>query len=84
MLEYPLKEAQDLLSTKLTAAKTSQDQVTEDLAYLKEQITTMEVNVARVYNYDVKLRRLEKEEKQKEKVSEKGSLSSVEEEGLKA
>ena len=60
MLEYPLDEAVNLLTTKLKAAKESQTQVSEDLDFLKEQITTMEVNMARVYNYDVKLRRMEK------------------------
>ena len=60
MLEYKIQEAFDLLSSKLVSAKTSLSQVKEDLAFLKEQITTMEVNIARVYNYDVKLRRMEK------------------------
>ncbi len=32
-------------------------QVNEDLEFIRDQITAMEVNVARVYNYDVKLRR---------------------------
>ncbi|CAJ0751835.1 14231_t:CDS:2, partial [Entrophospora sp. SA101] len=32
----------------------------EDLEFLREQITTMEVNTARVYNWDVKKRRVEK------------------------
>jgi hypothetical protein len=57
MLEYTSEEAKDLLSTKLEAAKTSLVQVIEDLEFLREQITTMEVNTARVYNYDVKVRR---------------------------
>ena len=60
MLEYPVDQASALLSEKLNAAKTSLSQVKEDLSFIKEQITTMEVNIARVYNYDVKLRRLNK------------------------
>lgn len=61
MLEYTTSEAQDLLSSKLGSAKVSLEQVDEDLEFLREQITTMEVNTARVYNYDVKLRRMKKE-----------------------
>ena len=60
MLEYPIDEAQSLLSEKLTSAKISLSQVNEDLSFIKDQITTMEVNIARVYNYDVKIRRSKK------------------------
>jgi hypothetical protein len=57
MLEYPIEEAFELLSGKLSKAKETLGQVNEDLEFIRDQITTMEVNVARVYNYDVKLRR---------------------------
>lgn len=57
MLEYPLAEAVQLLQTKYGNGQKSFQIVNEDLEYLREQITTMEVNIARVYNYDVKLRR---------------------------
>jgi hypothetical protein len=57
MLEYPLDEARDLLTEKLAKAKQSLKEVNEDLEFLREQITTMEVNTARVYNWDVKKRR---------------------------
>jgi hypothetical protein len=63
MLEYPVQEALDLLDSKLKSASTSLVQVDEDLEYLKEQITTMEVNMARVYNDDVRVRREQKEDK---------------------
>jgi hypothetical protein len=56
MLEYPIQEAVELLQNKLSSATASQTQVKEDLEYIKEQITTMEVNMARVYNDDVKNR----------------------------
>ncbi|KAJ2552269.1 hypothetical protein EV175_003382 [Coemansia sp. RSA 1933] len=62
MLEYTLDEAKDLLSNKLDIAKTNLDEVIEDLEFLRDQITTMEVNTARVYNWDVKRRRAEKKE----------------------
>ncbi|KND02379.1 tubulin-binding prefolding complex subunit PAC10 [Spizellomyces punctatus DAOM BR117] len=61
MLEYSTAEAKDLLQSKLDSAKTSLEQVDEDLEFLRDQITTMEVNTARVYNFDVKLRRKQKE-----------------------
>ncbi|KAJ3298864.1 hypothetical protein HDU79_005236 [Rhizoclosmatium sp. JEL0117] len=57
MLEYETGEARDLLTEKLATAKVSLTQVKEDLAFLKEQITTMEVNFSRVHNWDVKNRR---------------------------
>ncbi|KAJ1967333.1 hypothetical protein H4R35_006737 [Dimargaris xerosporica] len=56
MLEYPLDEAKSLLQEKLEKAQTSLDHSMEDAEFLREQITTMEVNTARFYNYDVKQR----------------------------
>jgi len=73
MLSYTLSEAIDLLSTKLSQAVKSKDNAIQvgdivlhvlithtfpqDLEFLREQITVMEVNTARVYNWDVKRRR---------------------------
>lgn len=71
MLEYPVAEAAELLNDKLKIAKESLKQADEDLDFLRgvshpcllttcfhlEQITTMEVNIARVYNFDVKNRK---------------------------
>ncbi|KAI9501610.1 hypothetical protein BX070DRAFT_228133 [Coemansia spiralis] len=54
-------EAQELLSSKLSIAKTSLKEAIEDLEFLRDQITIMEVNTARVYNWDVKRRRMEKD-----------------------
>jgi hypothetical protein len=39
MLSYPIDEAETLLSSKLTAAKTSLNNCEEDLDFLREQIT---------------------------------------------
>lgn len=50
MLSYPVKEALELLETKRDEAKTIFDQCETDLLFLRDQITTMEVNTARVYN----------------------------------
>ncbi|WWD22147.1 hypothetical protein CI109_106636 [Kwoniella shandongensis] len=57
MLMYPLQEAIDLLTSKLSGAKKSHEETVEDLEWLREQITVMEVNFARVHNWDVKRRR---------------------------
>ncbi|CAD6565442.1 MAG: hypothetical protein TREMPRED_001284 [Tremellales sp. Tagirdzhanova-0007] len=57
MLLYPLQEAIDLLTSKLGAAKKSLEETVEDLEFLREQVTVMEVNFARVHNWDVKRRR---------------------------
>ncbi len=61
MLEYSLEEADTLLSDKLKMAEKSLEAVVEDVDFLREQITTMAVNIARVYNWDVKKQRLAKE-----------------------
>jgi len=50
MLLYPLQEAVDLLTSKLTAARKSLEETMEDLEWLREQVTVMEVNFARVHN----------------------------------
>lgn len=64
MLSYPLPEAFDLLTSKLKAAQTSLSNVKQDLSWLRDQITVTEVNVARVYNWDVKRRRERRESEQ--------------------
>jgi hypothetical protein len=76
MLSYPIPEAEELLSNKLSTAQSSLATCEEDLLFLREQITasrfhslthtnilqTMEVATARVYNWDVQQRRKEKGE----------------------
>ncbi|KAF7860578.1 uncharacterized protein EAF02_010812 [Botrytis sinoallii] len=62
MLAYPIDEAEELLSNRLAAAKQSFANCEEDLDFLREQITTMEVATARVYNWDVTMKRKEKNE----------------------
>lgn len=39
MLSYPIDEAEELLSSKLSTAKTSLSNCEEDLEFLREQIT---------------------------------------------
>ena len=57
MLEYDTPEAEALLSKNLDTAKNNLLQLQVDLDFLRDQITTTEVNMARVYNWDVKERR---------------------------
>lgn len=58
MLEYPIAEAVEMLSQRLTSTYDSRDITLEDLDFLRANITTMEVNTARVYNWDVQRRKL--------------------------
>ncbi|KAG6037015.1 hypothetical protein E4U41_005351 [Claviceps citrina] len=60
MLSYPIDEADLLLTSKLSTAQTSLSNCEEDLDFLREQITTMEVATARVYNWEVVQKRKEK------------------------
>lgn len=57
MLSYKTTEAIELLTTKLENAETSLQGLQDDLEFLREQITVMEVNTARLYNWDVVRRR---------------------------
>ncbi|KAI9754088.1 MAG: peptide chain release factor 1 [Chaenotheca gracillima] len=60
MLSYPIDEAETLLQEKLRTATKGMEACDEDLEFLREQITTLEVATARVYNWDVTQRRKEK------------------------
>eukprot|EP01125_Pyxidicula_operculata_P007894 TRINITY_DN2667_c0_g1_i1.p2 TRINITY_DN2667_c0_g1~~TRINITY_DN2667_c0_g1_i1.p2 ORF type:complete len:182 (-),score=39.49 TRINITY_DN2667_c0_g1_i1:1252-1797(-) len=57
MVECPFDEALELLTNNLTQGQKALEQYSVDLDYLKDQITVTEVNIARVYNWDVKERR---------------------------
>ena len=57
MLEYPLDEATELLNTRLKNNLELLETVEEDLDFLRQNITTMEVNTARLYNWDVERRK---------------------------
>jgi len=65
MLMYPLAEASELLSSKLASARKNLAEVIEDLEWIREQVTVMEVNFARVHNWDVKRRRDRKASEEK-------------------
>ncbi|RPA77149.1 Prefoldin, subunit 3 [Ascobolus immersus RN42] len=61
MLSYPIEEAEPLLESKLNSAKENLAYAEEDLDFLRQQITTLEVNTARLYNFDVTLKRKDAE-----------------------
>jgi len=79
MLSYPLPSALSLLSQKLSTAEQSLRNVKQDLVWLRDQITVSEVNVARVYNWDV-ARRRERRERERERGRE-GEDEGEDEEG---
>ncbi|KAH3759872.1 Prefoldin, subunit 3 [Pelomyxa schiedti] len=56
MMEYSLEEAHALLSNNREQAKALVEGIDADLAVIKDSIVTTEVNMARVYNWDVKHR----------------------------
>ena len=56
MLEYPRDEAILLLDDNLKNAKAALVTLVDDMGYLRDQITVTEVNMARVFNWDVKVR----------------------------
>uniref|UniRef100_V5F2I9 Protein tyrosine phosphatase n=1 Tax=Kalmanozyma brasiliensis (strain GHG001) TaxID=1365824 RepID=V5F2I9_KALBG len=77
MLEYPLDEAISLLTGKLSGAEKSLTTSKEDLDFLREQITIMEVNTARVHNWDVKRRRERREQLERDGLTEGASKSQA-------
>lgn len=56
MMEYSLEEADELLGTNEKNAELTLAQLEHDVVFLRDQITTTEVNIARTHNYNVKLR----------------------------
>jgi len=65
MLEYTLEEGVELLTTNQKNAELMAKSLDEDMALLRDQLTTTEVNIARCHNYGVKQRTKEKEEEAK-------------------
>jgi prefoldin subunit 5 len=61
MLEYNYEEAEALLTKNLNNAQVNLASLESDLAFLKDQITISEVNIARIHNYNVQLKNQAKE-----------------------
>ncbi|KAI9907093.1 hypothetical protein PsorP6_016333 [Peronosclerospora sorghi] len=63
MVEYSYEEAEALLEKNVAQATEKLAQIEEDLSFLRDSIITTEVNIARIFNYDVRRRRQEKDGK---------------------
>jgi len=57
MVEYEIGEAHALLQQNLSKAQSNLEQNERELAFVRDNVNTTEVGMARVYNYDVQLRR---------------------------
>jgi hypothetical protein len=57
MLEFEIGEAVALLESKDTLARAEMKTLANDLDFLKDQITTMEVNIAKLHNFTVAQRK---------------------------
>jgi len=57
MVEYSLEEAKELLGENLRNCKVNLSTVEADLEVIKDNMTTLEVSISRVWNYDVERRR---------------------------
>lgn len=57
MLEYTYDGAIELLVDKLKIAKKQLQETTRDLAFTRNQIITSEVNISRIYNWDIRNKR---------------------------
>ena len=53
MVQYTYEEALKLLSKNLANAEMKIKETDDDIDFLKDQLTTSEVNLARVYNMGV-------------------------------
>ena len=58
MVEYTFTEAIHLLEVNLSNAEQNNTTVAKDLADVRESITITEVSMARVYNHDVRRKRM--------------------------
>ena len=60
MLEFTYEEAVEFLNKNLDRAAGELTQVSNDLAFVRDQIVTSEVNMSRIYNWDVRRKRSKK------------------------
>ncbi|CAN8018672.1 unnamed protein product [Ixodes persulcatus] len=60
MLEYSLEGAEELLCRNLQTATRNLTELDSDVDFLRDQITTTEVNMARLHNWNVKKVQAEK------------------------
>lgn len=70
MLEYTYDEALELLGMNLANAKEQLETIKVDLEFVREQIVTSEVNIARCHNHGVLLRQQEREAEEAKKAKD--------------
>lgn len=58
MLEYTYDEAIQFLQNNYSRAQNELVNVNADLAFIRDQIVTSEVNISRIYNWDVRRKRV--------------------------
>lgn len=58
MIEYSVDEAVELLTTQLKQAQAKLEELNEDLFFLRGNAITVEVNMARLFNHSVKLKKI--------------------------
>jgi prefoldin subunit 5 len=58
MVEYKFEEAVELLEKQLQQTKAKIEELQEDLYFLRGNSITVEVNMARLFNHSVKLRKI--------------------------
>lgn len=57
MVEYDLENARKLLDKNRGSVQKVVDELTNELSYIKDQITTTEVNMSHIVNFGVNKRR---------------------------
>lgn len=57
MVEYPFDEASELLTKNLEAATNNLKGTEADIAYLRDQINTTDINMSQVWNHHIALTR---------------------------
>lgn len=57
MVEYSLEDAKQLLEQQLSGCSKQLHTAQLDYDYVKDQMTTTEVSMARIFNYDVLMRK---------------------------
>lgn len=63
LMEFTYEEALQILNEKSSVYTSKINEIMEDIEYLREQITTLQVNLSKVYNYSV-LQKRKLEQKQ--------------------
>ncbi|KAH8741517.1 hypothetical protein FG386_003159 [Cryptosporidium ryanae] len=61
ILEYSLEEAIEVLNSNLSTARNTIKIYQKSLEFIREQITILEVNTARIHNYGVMIRKFKSE-----------------------